>query len=307
MSSEQKNYTIAGMVTELANPNTTDFDLMPLDQLLETINKEDQQVALAVHEVLPQVEKIVEQVIERFGNGGRILYMGAGTSGRISVMEAAEFPPTFGIAPERVQVLMAGGTSSVFRAQETHEDDAAAARAGVMEWKPTPLDCVIGLATSGKTPFVISGLNTAREHGAFTAFICANPVDASIADVVVSCVTGPEVLTGSTRLKAGTMQKMIMNMISTASMVKLGRTYGNRMCYITTGNLKLHSRSLETVSVCCGVTKEEAAELIAQADGSLAVALVMGLSGKSVQQSREQLELAKGKVRVAVEMLRNMP
>lgn len=300
---EKKSYKVSQMITEQANPNTMDLDLMSVPELLKTINAEDKNCALAVEKVLPLVEKIVNNVIDRFGRGGRILYMGAGTSGRVAVMDAAEFPPTFGVDPSRIQAKMAGGKASMTKAQEQHEDSTTEGADTVREWGPTELDCVIGLATSGKTPYVISGLKEAHDKGAFTAFICANPAPDDIADVVVPCITGPEVLTGSTRLKAGTAQKMILNMISTATMVRLGRTYKNRMSHIAAGNIKLYSRALETIVMCSDVSEKEAEDILKACDYELPTALVVSIGKCDVETAREMLLKANSKVRAALELL----
>lgn len=299
---EKKDYTVSGMITEQANPKTTDLDLMSIGEILRCINEEDKTCAYAVEKVLPLVEKIVENVVDRFGRGGRILYMGAGTSGRIAIMDAAEFPPTFGVEVDRIQARMAGGKASMIKAQEQHEDSVNEGAETVLEWKPTALDCVIGLATSGKTPYVISGLDVARKNGAFTAFICANPASDEIADVVVPCITGPEVLTGSTRLKAGTAQKMIMNMISTATMVTLGRTYKNRMSHIAAGNIKLYSRAVETLVMCCDTDEVGAKKLLEETNNNLPLSLVMGIAKCSKEKAEECLLKANSKVRAAIEL-----
>lgn len=301
--SEKKSYSVSQMITEQANPNTMDLDLMSVSEILHTINEEDKNCALAVEKVLPLIEEIVNNVIDRFGRGGRILYMGAGTSGRVAIMDAAEFPPTFGVEPERIQARIAGGKASMTKAQEQREDNISEGADTVNEWRPTELDCVIGLATSGKTPYVISGLKAAHDAGAFTAFICANPAPEDIADVVVPCITGPEVLTGSTRLKAGTAQKIILNMISTTTMVRLGRTYKNRMSHIAAGNIKLYSRALETIVMCSDVEEAEAEEILKSCDFELPTALVVSIGKCDVETARKNLSAANGKVRAALELL----
>ncbi len=287
-------------VTEQANPYSEDMDLLPTASLCELINTEDQMSAIAVRRVLPQITRIAEEMIKRFGAGGRILYLGAGTSARLAVMDAAECPPTFGIAPERVQVRIAGGESTVFRASESCEDDAQAGAKAVTEFGTNEADCVIGLTASGKTPFVVNGLKQAKSLGAFTALISASDQALDCADIVVRCITGPEVLTGSTRLKAGTAEKMILNMLSTTVMVKTGRTYGNRMCYIKSGNNKLSARAIRTLADVSGLSEEDAEALLKSAEGDLACAIVMGLGGVSLKEARERLRKAGGNVRNAI-------
>lgn len=300
---EKRSYKFTGMVTEQANPNTAELDTLSVSEILKIINEEDKNCTRAVAEVLPLIEEIVNNVIDRFGKGGRILYMGAGTSGRVAIMDAAEFPPTFGVDPEKIQAKMAGGKTSIIKAQEQHEDNTSEGTDTVLEWGPTKLDCVIGLATSGKTPYVISGLKAAHDKGAFTAFICANPASPNIADVVVPCITGPEVLTGSTRMKAGTAQKMILNMISTTTMIKLGRTYKNRMSHIAAGNVKLYSRAIETLIMCCDISEDEAKNILNKTNFELPTSLVVGIAKCDAETARKNLELADGKVRRALELL----
>ena len=287
-------------VTEQPNPYSEDMDLMSTAALCELINTEDQMSAIAVRRVLPQLTRIADEMIKRFGKGGRILYLGAGTSARLAVMDAAECPPTFGIAPERIQVRIAGGESAVFRASESCEDNAQAGVKAVIEFGTNENDCVIGLTASGKTPFVVEGLKQANALGAFTALISASNQALECADIVVRCITGPEVLTGSTRLKAGTAEKMILNMLSTTVMVKTGRTYGNRMCYIKSGNNKLSARAIRTLADVSGLSEEEATNLLGSTKGDLACAIVIGLSGVSLEEARKRLQNAGGNVRMAI-------
>ncbi|MBE5783310.1 MAG: N-acetylmuramic acid 6-phosphate etherase [Clostridiales bacterium] len=291
------------LVTEKSNPASKDMDLLPTEQLLGILNDEDAKVAPAVRLVIPKIAQIVDACAKRMAEGGRILYMGAGTSARLAYMDAAECPPTFGVSPDLIQVSMAGGKEAVFKAQEKVEDARESALKAVEEWGARPQDCVIGIAASGRTPYVLSGLNAAREKGAFTAFICSNPADEEVADVVVSCITGPEALAGSTRLKAGTAAKMILNMISTCVMIRLGRTYGNHMCYIQGTNGKLASRAIGIVEECCGVSAETAEKALMEAEGSLALALTMQLSGCEKERAAAALERACGNVRNAAAML----
>ena len=287
-------------VTERPNPYSEDMDLMPTSALLELINTEDHMSAIAVRRVLPQLTQIADEMIKRFGSGGRILYLGAGTSARLAVMDAAECPPTFGVAPERIQVRIAGGEGTVFRASESCEDNAQAGAKAVVEFGTNAGDCVIGLTASGKTPFVVEGLKQAKALGAFTALISASDQALECADIVVRCITGPEVLTGSTRLKAGTAEKMILNMLSTTVMVKTGRTYGNRMCYIKSGNNKLSARAVRTLGDVCGLPEAEAADLLKSAECDLASAIVMGLGGVTLDNARDRLKKAGGNVRKAI-------
>ena len=287
-------------ITEQENLHSRDMDLMETARLCELINTEDHLPAIAVRRVLPRLVTIADNMIERFSKGGRILYLGAGTSARIAVMDAAECPPTFGIDAQRVQVRIAGGEKTVFLASESNEDSSKDGATAVVEFGAGPLDCVIGLAASGKTPFVLDGLRQAREQGAFTALLSASDQAPDCADVVVRCITGPEVLTGSTRLQAGTAEKMMVNMLSTVVMVKTGRTYGNRMCYITTGNNKLSARAILTLEAVCDVSREKAEALIKDAGNNLACAIVMGMCNIGANEAAGRLRNANGSVRRAI-------
>lgn len=299
----QQKMKIESLETEQENVRSHDLDLMSTREMLDILNTEDTLVAIAVRRVLPKIARIVDACAGRLRSGGRLLYVGAGTSGRIAYMDAAECPPTFGVSQELIQVRMAGGKEAVFRAQEAMEDEDAMGIRDVTEWGVAGKDCVIGIASSGRTPYVLSALAKAREAGAFTALICANKVPDEYADVVVCCITGPEVLTGSTRLKAGTSAKMILNMISTSVMIRCGRTYGNHMCYIRSSNGKLSNRIVNTLRQCCGMEQDEAVELLNQAGGSLAVALTMALSGADAEKAQRALEERGGYVREAVKTL----
>ena len=287
-------------VTEQANPHSENMDMLSVRDMCELINTEDHLSAIAVRRVLPSLVRIAEEMIRRFGAGGRILYLGAGTSARLAVMDAAECPPTFGIDPDRIQVRIAGGERTVFRAAEACEDNAQDGARAVEEFNTGENDCVIGLTASGRTPFVISGLKQASEMGAFTALISASDQALEAADVVVRCITGPEVLAGSTRLKAGTAEKMILNMLSTVVMTKTGRTYGNRMCYIQSGNNKLSSRAVHTLMDVCALSEEQARDMLSSAGCELAAALVMGLSGMTYTQAAEALDRSGGSIREAL-------
>lgn len=293
------------LVTERENANARDLDLLPTDRLLDLLNTEDTTVAIAVRRVLPEVGKVVDACAERFARGGRMLYIGAGTSARVAYMDASECPPTFGVDPSLFQVAMAGGRDAVFQAKERVEDGANDGAAAVREWGAKETDCVIGIAASGRTPYVLRGLEEAHSAGAFTALICNNPVKDITADIVISCITGPEALTGSTRLKAGTSAKMILNMISTAVMIRMGRTYGNHMCYIKASNEKLASRSVDIIRECCGFDKDAAVEILEAAGGSLALAMTMALSGENKEIAERALAASDGHIREAVKALLN--
>lgn len=290
------------MSTEIADRSTADIDLLTIRQIMERINQQDEIPHQAVKQALPDIEPVVGFIVAHFPRGGRILYVAAGTSGRIAVMDAAECPPTFGIAPDRVQVRMAGGEKAIFHAAEGQEDDREAGRRAVAQWNAGKNDCVIGIAASGRTPYVLAALDEAKKEGTYTALISSNPVAGGTADSCIYLATGAEVLTGSTRMKAGTAAKMVLNMITTTAFLKLGRTFGNRMCYIQASNEKLKNRIVQTLSESCGISTQSAAKLLADCDGEAAVALTAGISGKSPMQARADLNKTEGVVRDAIRL-----
>lgn len=291
------------LITEQENPSTRDIDLLPTADILMKLNEQDAAVATAVKKVIPEIAVLVDELVRRMEQGGRLLYAGCGTSARIAFMDASECPPTFGVSPDLVQVAMAGGKEAVFVAQEGTEDGVSAGKQAVDDWGAGEHDTVIGIAASGRTPYVLAALKRAKERGAFTAIVASNPVEGSPADVIISCITGPEALTGSTRLKAGTAAKMILNMISTTTMMKLGRVYGNRMCYIKSTNNKLASRSVETICKCTGLSDDEAARLLTISGGSVAKALIMAVTGAGIEEVSSALDRANGNVRKAVNLI----
>ena len=288
--------------TEKRNPRTMDLDLMSPLQIAEAMNAEDKNVVAAVHEVLPQVAQAIELATACLSAGGRIIYAGAGTSGRLGLLDAVECPPTFGVAPEQVVGLMAGGMKAFARAVEGAEDSLTLCEEELRELGLTDKDIVIGIAASGRTPYVIGGLRYARKVGCHTVAIACSK-DSEIgreAEVAIEPVPGPEVLTGSTRLKAGTAQKMILNMISTGSMVGVGKAYQNLMVDVRQSNDKLRVRARNIVKEATGCDDGQAAEALAEAKGEAKVAIVMILLGLSAGEAVRALERAHGKVRVAL-------
>ncbi|RZK49751.1 MAG: N-acetylmuramic acid 6-phosphate etherase [Pedobacter sp.] len=257
--------------------NYKDIDKMSVMEILTGINNEDKGVPLAVEKALPQIEKLTSAVAERMLNGGRLFYIGAGTSGRLGVVDASECPPTFGVSFDTVVGIIAGGDSAIRKAVEFAEDDAAQAWIDLQEYNITDKDCLIGLAASGTTPYVVGGLNTARKHGVLTGCIICNqggPVVAE-SDFPVEVVVGPEFLTGSTRMKSGTAQKLVLNMLSTTVMVKLGRVKGNRMVDMQLTNHKLVDRGTQMVMNELNIEESQAAELL-QLHGSVRRAVEAG-------------------------------
>ena len=250
--------------TELRNQNTLDIDLVSTLEILKKINDEDKTIAYAVEKVLPNIAKVVDKVYEAFLNGGRLIYMGAGTSGRIGILDAVECPPTYGVDYDMVMCLMAGGEKAFIKAVEGAEDSLTQGKVDLENINLTKNDVVIGIAASGRTPYVIGGLNYANEVGAVTSCITtssSSPIE-SIVKFPIVAVTGPEPITGSTRMKSGTAQKMICNMISTASMIKMGKVYENLMIDVKATNEKLVSRSLSIICTILECSMDEAKELL---------------------------------------------
>lgn len=244
----------------------SDIDKMSVTEILKGINQEDKLVPLAVEKALPQIEKLAVAVTERMKNGGRLFYIGAGTSGRLGVVDASECPPTFGVPFDWVTGIIAGGDKAIRKAVENAEDDAAQAWIDLQEFNINEKDCLVGLAASGRTPYVIGGLNTARKNGILTGCIVCNG-DSPIAqesDYPVEVVVGPEFLTGSTRMKAGTAQKLVLNMLSTTVMIKLGRVKGNKMVDMQLTNHKLVNRGTQMIMDELGIDHDHAAELLSR-------------------------------------------
>ena len=291
------------LATESRNPATVELDTMDPIEIARVMNAEDMHAVEAVREVLPQVATAITWATEALEAGARLVYMGAGTSGRLGVLDAAECPPTFGVSPDVVVGLIAGGERAFIKAAEGAEDDCGLGAEDLERVGLTERDVVVGLAASGRTPYVIGGLEYARSRGAKTVAIACNR-DSAIgraADLAIEPIPGPEVLTGSTRLKAGTVQKLILNMISTGSMVRSGKAYKNLMVDVQATNEKLVTRSQNIVMEACGCTRERAVEALEKADGKVKVAIVAILLDGDVVAATERLEAARGHVREALE------
>ncbi len=291
------------MLTEQRNPRTTDIDRMTTLEALTVMNKEDASVAGVVQNALPQIAAAVDLIVARLRTGGRLFYVGAGTSGRLGVLDAAECIPTFNTDPKTVQGLIAGGEGAMLRAVEGAEDNEALARAGLTERKLTAGDVIVGIAASGRTPYVRSALAYAAEIGAGTVAVACN-ADGPIlkqADCPIPLPVGPEVITGSTRLKAGTAQKMVLNMLSTISMVQLGKVYGNLMVDVQPTNAKLVDRAQRMVSEIVGCDDDEAARLLSAAGDHVKTAVVMGLLGVDRDTARARLNNTQGHLRPVLE------
>ena len=293
---------LTGMTTERRNPRTMQLDTMSELEIVTTMNEEDARVPLAIAKKLPQIAQAAHWAAEAFAQGGRLFYMGAGTSGRLGVLDAAECPPTFGVDPGMVVGLIAGGEKAFIKAVEGAEDDRALGQSDLEAHNLTAKDVVIGIAASGRTPYVLGGLAYARSVGCRTAAIACNPGSAvgKAADLAIEVEVGPEVLTGSTRLKSGTAQKLILNMISTASMVRAGKAYQNLMVDVMQTNEKLHVRAENIVIDATGVERAEARRAIDAAGGSVKCAITMLLAGCDADEARRRLDEAKGHVRAAI-------
>lgn len=250
-------------ITE-SSSNYTDLEKMSTRDLLININQEDQKVAIAVKRCIPIIESLVEKLVQRFLDGGRLFYIGAGTSGRLGILDASEIPPTFGYSPDKVIGIIAGGDGAIRKAVENAEDDTEQAWLDLMAHSINESDTVIGIAASGTTPYVIGGIQSARDHGMLTAGITNNPGSplATSAEIAIEVNAGPEFITGSTRMKSGTSQKLILNMISTALMVRLGRVEGNRMVDMKLSNNKLKERGARYVMDALGIGEDEALKLL---------------------------------------------
>lgn len=292
-------------LTEQENPRTRRIASLPTIEVVRLMNEEDARVAEAVKAVLPDVARAVDGIVERLSAGGHLFYTGTGTSGRLGVLDAAECPPTFGVPPELVQGIIAGGYAATYRATEASEDDRAAGARDLIERDVTQRDAVVGIAASGRTPYTLGALEHARSLGAFTAAVTCAPGSeiTRVAQVPIVAAVGAEVIAGSTRLKAGTAQKMILNMLSTASMIRLGYVTGNRMSNLLTRNAKLRARAERILSSEMGLSAEESSRRLEEAGGDLRVALVMSKTGKTRAEAEHALDEKRGVVQKAIELL----
>ncbi len=290
-------------LTEQRNPRTTGIDVASSQEIVDLLYAEDRTVADAVYTARKALARTIDRVVDAFEAGGRLVYIGAGTSGRLGVLDAAECPPTFGSSPDMVTGIIAGGMSALVRSQEGAEDDAEAAREAIDECGVTDTDVVVGIAASGTTPYVRAALRHARQLGAATVLVtCADPpadLAASCEQVIVAQV-GPEALTGSTRLKAGTATKLILNTITTGAMIRTGKAYGNLMVDLMAMSEKLRDRGERIVMEVGGVDRNAARSAIKAANGSVKLAVVMVRSGLQASEARRRLDLAGGIVRAAV-------
>lgn len=292
------------LTTEEFNPKSTRLDEMSIKEILTTMNEEDQTIATAVQKVIPQIEETVGKVVNAFKNGGRLIYIGAGTSGRIGVLDAVECPPTFSTSPELVQAVLAGGEGAMFQAVEGAEDDELLGASDLQKLNITNKDVIIGIAASGRTPYVKGALIYANSCGATTVSLVSNEqsIISNYADISIEVVTGPEVLTGSTRLRAATAHKIILNMISTTAMIKNGKVYKNLMVDLNASNYKLRERAKKMVCSITDVSYEEAEKVLNQTEFDVKLAIVMILTAATKHEAEKLIVNSGGFVREAVKL-----
>lgn len=293
-------------ITEQENPRTAGIDRVSTLEVVRLINEEDKLVALAVERVLPEIASAIDRIVERLQNGGRLFYVGTGTSGRLGVLDASECPPTFGVAPELVQGIIAGGYDALYKAVEASEDDRAAGVKDLQTRGVAAKDAVVGIAASGRTPYTIGAVEYARELGCFTATITCVPESAITlaAEIAIVPVVGAEVIAGSSRMKAGTAQKMVLNMLSTATMIRLGYVTGNRMTNVKSSNQKLKERSLRILQSETDLDETATKNLMSSAGDDLRVAIVMHKAGVEREAAAKALKENQNVIEAAIKTLR---
>ncbi len=291
-------------ITESDNKNTSEIDRVSILEAVKLINNEDKTVAQAVEKVLPEIAAAIEKVVKRLKNGGRLFYTGTGTSGRLGVLDASEIPPTFGVSYDVIQGIIAGGYDALYKATEASEDNFEQGAEDLKTRGVTDKDCVIGLAASGRTPYTIGALEYAKNLGCFTACITCVPDSAitKMVEIPIVAVIGAEAITGSTRMKSGTAQKMILNLISTVTMIRLGYVKGNRMTNIKSSNIKLKERSLRILMAETGLDEAAAKDLMKKANEDLRVALVMKKANVNFKKALQTLTENNFVVEKAIEM-----
>lgn len=294
--------TLSTLITEQRNPNSMNVDSLSALEIVQLMNQEDKQVPLAIEKCLPQIAQAVECIVAAFQQGGRLVYIGAGTSGRLGVLDASECPPTFGVSPEMVKGIIAGGERALRHPIEGAEDSKAQAVVDLQTIQFSSKDVLVGIAASGRTPYVIGALEYAKSLGSVTVSIASNPNSAmaNIVDIAIDTVVGPEVLTGSSRLKSGTAQKLVLNMLTTASMILMGKCYQNLMVDVQASNEKLKARAIRIVMQATDCDKALAEETLKQADQNAKLAIMMILSGLDRAQAEALLEKHHGKLQLAL-------
>ena len=294
--------TLSTLITEQRNPNSMNVDSLSALEIVQLMNEEDKQVPVAIEKCLPQIAQAVECIVAAFQQGGRLVYIGAGTSGRLGVLDASECPPTFGVSPEMVKGIIAGGERALRHPIEGAEDSKAQAVVDLQTIHFSSKDVLVGIAASGRTPYVIGALEYAKSLGSVTVSIASNPnsVMANIVDIAIDTVVGPEVLTGSSRLKSGTAQKLVLNMLTTASMILMGKCYQNLMVDVQASNEKLKARAIRIVMQATDCDKALAEETLKQADQNAKLAIMMILSGLDRAQAEALLEKHQSKLQLAL-------
>lgn len=294
--------TLSTLITEQRNLNSMHVDSLSALEIVQLMNQEDKQVPLAIEKCLPQIAQAVECIVAAFQQGGRLVYIGAGTSGRLGVLDASECPPTFGVSPEMVKGIIAGGERALRHPIEGAEDSKAQAVVDLQTIQFSSKDVLVGIAASGRTPYVIGALEYAKSLGSVTVSIASNPNSAmaNIVDIAIDTVVGPEVLTGSSRLKSGTAQKLVLNMLTTASMILMGKCYQNLMVDVQASNEKLKARAIRIVMQATDCDKALAEETLKQADQNAKLAIMMILSGLDRAQAEALLETHQGKLQLAL-------
>lgn len=294
--------TLSTLITEQRNPNSMHVDSLSALEIVQLMNQEDKQVPLAIEKCLPQIAQAVECIVAAFQQGGRLVYIGAGTSGRLGVLDASECPPTFGVSPEMVKGIIAGGERALRHPIEGAEDSKAQAEVDLQTIQFSSKDVLLGIAASGRTPYVIGALEYAKSLGSVTVSIASNPNSAmaNIVDIAIDTVVGPEVLTGSSRLKSGTAQKLVLNMLTTASMILMGKCYQNLMVDVQASNEKLKARAIRIVMQATDCDKALAEETLKLADQNAKLAIMIILSGLDRAQAEALLEKHHGKLQLAL-------
>ncbi|CAM2760689.1 N-acetylmuramic acid 6-phosphate etherase [Glaesserella parasuis] len=290
--------TLGQLITEQRNPNSMQIDTLSAYEIVQIINNEDKQVPLVIEKVLPQIAQAVEKIVEAFQQGGRLVYIGAGTSGRLGVLDASECPPTFGVSPEMVKGIIAGGERALRHPIEGAEDNKEAGKQDLQAVEFSQKDVLVGIAASGRTPYVLGALAYAKQLGATTVSIASNPNSAmsQIADIVIDTVVGAEVLTGSSRMKSGTAQKLVLNMLTTASMILIGKCYQNLMVDVQASNQKLVARAIRIVMQATECSREIAETTLVLAENNAKLAIMMILADLDKDGAEQLLSQQQGKI-----------
>jgi N-acetylmuramic acid 6-phosphate etherase len=306
-SHHDKESQIGTLATEAINPATAEIDRMSPLEIVQAMNAEDAKVAHAVEQELSSIALAIEQIALRMRQGGRLIYIGAGTSGRLGILDASECPPTFGTSPDQIVGLIAGGPIATANAIEDAEDNPQAGQAELEKLQVSELDTIVGIAASGRTPYVLGAINYAKTQGALTIGVACNagtPLE-QVVTLMIAPIVGPEAITGSTRLKSGTAQKMVLNMLSTGTMILLGKTFGNLMVDVIATNYKLEQRATKIVQTATGLSQDEATRLLKRVDGETKTAIVVGLTHVAPDVARTELASHQAILRATLEAIQS--